>query len=715
MADKKYKLLFELTNGETQEVEFTAPQGPTGPEGPQGAQGPIGLTGPEGPAGAKGDTGDQGPEGPAGKDGAPGATGPQGPQGPKGDTGETGPAGAAGAAGPKGDTGETGPAGPTGPKGDTGDTGPAGPKGDTGPVGPKGDTGDVGPAGPAGETGPAGADGYSPTVTLTRVTGGVQIAVQNKTGTQSQIVYDGKDGAGGTGGSGLPEPEGPHLQLVTDSEGNWTQVERLAYKTTETVEVLPETSPPFSSADGGGAFVFFEPFPAPVIIGNVYNVIWNGTMYTCTAAGFEGVSPIDGETPITMTALGNIGMLDGSGDTGEPFIIATLPAEIANVMGMHAQIMPLDGTTELTISITNKSTTYKKISFDYLPEGVGGKMGGVVLPEVTASFDENFAAIPITEPFKIPITTGMTYTVTWNGAVYECVGQELTEGGVTMAVLGNLGAMTGTGDTGEPFIIVAMPDGMEQDGMYGMALPFDGSETATFSISGETIKKIDPEYLDLEWVPGSSYVGEPIVAPMIKKDGASLYVFTDEEAAQMTEGTKIIVYVNDQRYESTMTLMFDMWLMAGNLSGLIEGQPDTGEPYLIWIDAEQQNIRFLGAGTDVVKFAIYKTGKSEKIPNKVPKHLLPDIGAYYVNIDYVDGKDVADRTFDEIQVAATTGLVSIICKITRNGSPLYLPYTYDNGDELYFSTMLYAWGAVYACSVCVQEDGTVTYSEKELK
>ena len=99
MADKNYKLKFTLTDGKTQEVEFTAPQGPKGDQGAQGIQGP------------KGETGPQGPQGPAGAQGIQGIQGIQGPKGDKGDTGATG------SQGPKGDTG------PAGPKGDAGSPG----------------------------------------------------------------------------------------------------------------------------------------------------------------------------------------------------------------------------------------------------------------------------------------------------------------------------------------------------------------------------------------------------------------------------------------------------------------------------------------------------------------------------------------------------------------------------------------------------------------
>lgn len=57
MADKTYKLNFEMSDGSTKSVQFTAPQGPRGEKGDTGAAGAKGDTG---AAGAKGDTGPQG-------------------------------------------------------------------------------------------------------------------------------------------------------------------------------------------------------------------------------------------------------------------------------------------------------------------------------------------------------------------------------------------------------------------------------------------------------------------------------------------------------------------------------------------------------------------------------------------------------------------------------------------------------------------------------
>lgn len=223
----------EGPQGPRGDVGPEGPQGPQGDPGPAGPQGPAGETGPQGPQGPKGDAGPAGPQGPKGEDGnitfeelTPEQMellrGPQGPEGPKGDTGDTGETGPEGPRGPKGDTGATGPQGIQGPKGDTGDTGPEGPKGDKGdtgpegPQGPKGDKGDTGPEGPEGPQGPEGSpglnglNGVSPVVSVTDISGGHRITIQDEKGTKTIDVLDGKEGpAGPQGEKGDPGEDAP--------------------------------------------------------------------------------------------------------------------------------------------------------------------------------------------------------------------------------------------------------------------------------------------------------------------------------------------------------------------------------------------------------------------------------------------------------------------------------------------------------------------------
>lgn len=205
--------------------------GDTGPQGPKGETGQTGATGPQGPQGIQGIQGPQGEQGPKGdtgnngfspsvvvtqtstgyhlaitdivgitevdltngQDGAAGATGPQGPQGQTGATGNDGhsPVVTASKNGTVTTISVDGTAIATindGAQGVQGETGP------TGPQGPKGDTGEQGPAGANGSNGTDGDDGITPTVTVTTITGGHNVAFSYGTGDVRNTNFDIMDG-----------------------------------------------------------------------------------------------------------------------------------------------------------------------------------------------------------------------------------------------------------------------------------------------------------------------------------------------------------------------------------------------------------------------------------------------------------------------------------------------------------------------------------------
>lgn len=219
--------------------QFSGIKGETGAQGPQGVQGPQGAPGQDGtsftvlgiygslqalqsahPTGQAGDAWSigtaedntvyiwdtevsawvdigpiQGPQGPQGE------TGQQGPQGQQGEQGEQG------IQGPKGDTGEAAGFGtPTAAVDNTSGTpavtvqasGPdtakvfsfsfTGLKGATGEQGPQGQTG------PQGNPGADGVDGFSPTVSVTEISGGHRITITDASGPHVFNVMDGVDG-----------------------------------------------------------------------------------------------------------------------------------------------------------------------------------------------------------------------------------------------------------------------------------------------------------------------------------------------------------------------------------------------------------------------------------------------------------------------------------------------------------------------------------------
>lgn len=118
--------------------------------------------------------------------------------------------------------------------------------------------------------------------------------------------------------------------------------------------VLAETSPVFDEEQS----TFFLTDPISVTTGEEYTVKWNGTEYTCVCGDVE----IDS---VMCQYLGNTSVM-GEDDTGEPFLVLVLPSETAAEMGWTAQIGPLDGSTELTVSITCMVETVIPIPTKYL-------------------------------------------------------------------------------------------------------------------------------------------------------------------------------------------------------------------------------------------------------------------------------------------------------------------------------------------------------------
>lgn len=210
------------------------------------------------------------------------------------------------------------------------------------------------------------------------------------------------------------------------------------YSTETIMEIVPECQP----LNADGTFMLLD----AVDIADGYECVisWNGTEYQCTAAD----TIIEG---MPMVALGNMAAAGGA-DTGEPFFIGCLPPALAAEMGAGALIIPMDGTTELTLKVTAKVTDVKKLDnkyldLDWLP--IKTPVDSEVFPE-TEIPPNNLTSARIDANY---LSDGDNVKVTFDGTDYECTVKSIQEGAY---YFGNLSLMDNQlGNTGEPFLYTA--------------------------------------------------------------------------------------------------------------------------------------------------------------------------------------------------------------------------------------------------------------------
>ena len=108
------------------------------------------------------------------------------------------------------------------------------------------------------------------------------------------------------------------------------------------LEILPETE---CVAVGGEAAITSD--IVGVYDGEKYVVKYNGAAYECTAFDltFHG---------ITGVAMGNLAVI-GETDTGEPFGLVVLSADLVQAMGASVLVIPLDGSESIALGIDARS------------------------------------------------------------------------------------------------------------------------------------------------------------------------------------------------------------------------------------------------------------------------------------------------------------------------------------------------------------------------
>ena len=134
------------------------------------------------------------------------------------------------------------------------------------------------------------------------------------------------------------------------------------YKTFEEGYILEECQPMYSTQMS--ALVVNESLHY-VEVGKEYTVTWNGTEYNCVVKIITS-APEEFAHFIGLPAMGNFAVVGGE-NTGEPFAILCVPEESVRIYGFAYGVIPLDGSTQITLSIRGDVPVYHPISEKYLP------------------------------------------------------------------------------------------------------------------------------------------------------------------------------------------------------------------------------------------------------------------------------------------------------------------------------------------------------------
>ena len=648
------ELLITKTDGTY--TRFYVHNGKQGSTGPQGPAGPQGEAGPQGPAGPQGEAGPQGPEG------------PRGPQGPAGANGIDGMPGSPGAPGENGENGKSiyyaaeGAAVP-----DLGSYDQAfklaALEEDNGKAPYIGEfivynggyyivreiiwdmeCADceklfdmVGPQGPEGIP---GKDGETPYIG----TNGNWWIGEEDTGV---VASGGGSGDGGAGSSGSVQADWQENNRASLSH----ILNRTHYKEENgTDDVILDVEPVWF-----GTYTLVDGLVKNGIQeGQTYIVTWDGEEHECVGKRLE-----DG-----LSYLGNRKLFETAEDTGEPFAILTYTAT------KFYLYKATNSTTVSHVKVQGKKVvTYHKLDPEFLPDGVPYTEEGVVeLLSVTGEVDPDMGGVLLGEA-PIDVAAGDTLIVNYNGTEYECevIDASAPEYGGSAGdwFAGNMEALNGTGDSGEPFVVGC-------SGGVNLLAPLDGSTTVSVTLTkkGEVVHHLDTKFLP-DYYPKKDTVEEEVV-PL------QSYSFADFDGGYATllpffvfdVGDILEVNYDGVVYTCVAQEIEDV-VAAGNLYAF--GGVNTGEPFVIV--PQEDGIVF--ASFEATESHTVGIRRTEVEINKLPLELQErEVVVFTFCEDETKTEMFGYPSLPEIK--------SDVLAAVKNGMSVVLDGAYDNPAEFNF-------------------------------
>lgn len=439
------------------------------------------------------------------------------------------------------------------------------------------------------------------------------------------------------GGSGVSVTAQPGQLIIVkevDENGNptaWEAVDRTHWvEQGEMVEILPETT--LTVDDDGIA----QAAPTGEMVpGETYIINWNGTEYECTTVMGEGYM------------FGNL----GATEAGEPFMGAFGPEGFIEE-GSPAIIafIPIDGSTEFTVSVYKRSETVHKLDnkyldLDWLPTG----KKEFLIPEQSVAATELFDSAmymgdcSVGEAISFPVGVNTPVYICVNGVEYEAFGVGTLDGDFIQGpgLIGGKFMMSGNGkywyflstEIGIYTVSVynkvpnKMPESFlpESVGKVKTVNGVEPDENGNVVVDAGGIKTVNGT------APDESGNVDIAVPPMIEVDslteiiaptdlvssGDDLFDGSTDQYSKFVPGETYRVVFNGTEKDYTAVL---------NMAGTADENIGLGndDPISVNIFADGLiSVYAPGAGFTEMNLAIYGTGKAMKIdpaylPNEIP-------------------------------------------------------------------------------------------------
>lgn len=446
------------------------------------------------------------------------------------------------------------------------------------------------------------------------------------------------------------------------------------------VELLPGCNPIYD--EGDGTFVIMGAIP--FVVGEEITVNWNGTPYKCLTYAFVPDEEL-GEAVVfgNSEALTNEwGLAVEANDA--PFVFLHFALQSVTV------VLPLDGSTEVTVSILSNGEIVHKLDNKYLDvDWLPGIDKKDILPlqtvETTTTTDQKyyFAYVPYNgaEFWGTEISVGKKITVEVNGHPNECVvGGDAMDGFLTIAgtvnlafhsqiiVVSTIGSQTLT-------LRVYIPDNNKMPVEYlpdevGTVKSVNGvapdeSGNVAIEIPGGTVKTVNgtsPDengnveitIPDSDWNAAEGEPGHILNRPFYLEKGNRIVEETTlygdhsgDGLLNLTLGKEYLVIYNGTEYIFTAKV-FDEFegeatlIGLGNHSLLYAGAENTGEPIVIATDTFEGGYWSIYTDRAVIPYtvSVYEIDKIVKIDKKYLPDNIPDSGG---NVAYDEAQNLTDE------------------------------------------------------------------------